>query len=81
MNTARAPEGAKIVWIGPGKMGLRVCERLAAHAFPVTALTRSADHRERAARVGVRSASGIVARGVARTPCKKRVRFGPSDQR
>ena len=60
MNTARAPEGAKIGWIGLGKMGLPICERLAAHAFPVTALTRSAEHREQAARVGVRSASGIA---------------------
>ena len=60
MNTARAPEGAKIGWIGLGKMGLPICERLAAHAFPVTALTRSAEHRERAARAGVRSASAIA---------------------
>jgi 3-hydroxyisobutyrate dehydrogenase-like beta-hydroxyacid dehydrogenase len=60
MNTARAPEGAKIGWIGLGKMGLPICERLAAHGFPVTALTRSAEHREQAARVGVRSASGIA---------------------
>ena len=50
MNTAQAPEGAKIGWIGLGKMGLPICERLAAHAFLVTALTRSAEHRERAAR-------------------------------
>ena len=54
------PEVAKIGWIGLGKMGLPICERLAAHAFPVTALTRSAERREQAARVGVRSASGIA---------------------
>ena len=56
MNTARAPEGAKIGWIGLGKMGLPICERLAAHAFPVTALTRSTERQ--AAEVGARSASG-----------------------
>jgi 3-hydroxyisobutyrate dehydrogenase-like beta-hydroxyacid dehydrogenase len=60
MNTARAPEGAKIGWIGLGKMGLPICERLAAHAFTVTALTRSAGHRERAARAGIHSASAIA---------------------
>jgi 3-hydroxyisobutyrate dehydrogenase-like beta-hydroxyacid dehydrogenase len=61
MNAARAPEGAKIGWIGLGKMGLPICERLAAEGFPVTALSRSAERRERATRAGVRSASGIVA--------------------
>ena len=60
MNTARAPEGAKIGWIGLGKMGLPICERLAAHAFTVTALTRSAGHRERAARAGIHSESAIA---------------------
>lgn len=60
MNTARAPEETKIGWIGLGKMGLPICERLAAHAFPVTALTRSAEHRERAARRGIHSAPAIA---------------------
>jgi 3-hydroxyisobutyrate dehydrogenase-like beta-hydroxyacid dehydrogenase len=41
-------------------MGLPICERLAAHAFPVTALTRGAESRERAARAGVRAASTIA---------------------
>jgi 3-hydroxyisobutyrate dehydrogenase-like beta-hydroxyacid dehydrogenase len=50
----------RIGWIGLGKMGLPICERLAAHAFLVTALTRSEEHRERIARVGVRSASAIA---------------------
>jgi 3-hydroxyisobutyrate dehydrogenase-like beta-hydroxyacid dehydrogenase len=60
MNTARAPEGAKIGWIGLGKMGLPICERLAAKGFPVTALTRSGERRERATRAGVRSVSAIA---------------------
>jgi hypothetical protein len=46
LNTAQAPEGAKIGSIGLGKMGLPIYERLAVDALPVTALTRSAEHRE-----------------------------------
>ncbi len=59
MSAAQAPERAKIGWIGLGKMGLPICERLAAHSFLVTALTRSDEGRERAARAGLRTASSI----------------------
>jgi 3-hydroxyisobutyrate dehydrogenase-like beta-hydroxyacid dehydrogenase len=59
MSTAPAPERAKIGWIGLGKMGLPICERLAARGFPVTALTRSKERHEQAARAGIRSASAI----------------------
>ena len=33
MNTGGPPEKPRIGWIGLGKMGLPICERLAAHAF------------------------------------------------
>jgi 3-hydroxyisobutyrate dehydrogenase-like beta-hydroxyacid dehydrogenase len=59
MNTARVPQGAKIGWIGLGKMGLPICERLTVHAFPVTALTRTPGQPERAAQAGLHSASTI----------------------
>ena len=59
MSTAAAPERPKIGWIGLGRMGLPICERLAAHPFPLTALTRSAEGQERAARAGLQSASTI----------------------
>ena len=81
MNTARAPEGAKIGWIGLGKMGLPICERLAAHAFPVTALTRSTEHREQATQVGVRSASGIAGVVDARRDRRVRLDEGPPRRR
>ena len=45
MTTAAARNKPRIGWIGLGKMGLPICERLAAHGFEVTALSRSADGR------------------------------------
>ncbi len=62
MTTAAAPEMSRIGWIGLGKMGLPICERLASHGFTVTALARNTDGQERAGRAGLRNASDI--RGV-----------------
>jgi 3-hydroxyisobutyrate dehydrogenase-like beta-hydroxyacid dehydrogenase len=36
-----AADTQRIGWIGLGKMGLPICERLAAQSFKVTALTRN----------------------------------------
>jgi 3-hydroxyisobutyrate dehydrogenase-like beta-hydroxyacid dehydrogenase len=59
VSTAAATSGARIGWIGLGKMGLPICERLAAQQFPVTALTRSAESRERTARANLQGRSSI----------------------
>ena len=55
MTTAAALTKPSIGWIGLGKMGLPICERLVGHGFEVTALSRSADSRERAGRAGLLS--------------------------
>ncbi len=52
----------RIGWIGLGKMGLPICERLAAQGFEVTALTRNQHGRDRAARANLHGNSSI--RGV-----------------
>jgi 3-hydroxyisobutyrate dehydrogenase-like beta-hydroxyacid dehydrogenase len=59
MTAGVEPKAPRIGWIGLGKMGLPICERLASRAFEVTALTRSADGAGRAASAGLRSSSGI----------------------
>lgn len=50
---------ARIGWIGIGKMGLPICERLKSHGFDIVALARGAEGRERAARAGLATASDI----------------------
>ena len=52
----------RIGWIGLGKMGLPICERLAAQGFKVTALTRNQEGRDRAASANLHADSSI--RGV-----------------
>lgn len=53
MSAAPAPNKPRIGWIGLGKMGLPICERLAAQQFKVTALARNPEGRERAARANL----------------------------
>jgi 3-hydroxyisobutyrate dehydrogenase-like beta-hydroxyacid dehydrogenase len=62
MSTAAASDAPRIGWIGLGKMGLPICERLAAQSFRVTALTRNSEGRERAARAKLQDDASI--RGV-----------------
>jgi 3-hydroxyisobutyrate dehydrogenase-like beta-hydroxyacid dehydrogenase len=62
MSTVTAPDKPRIGWIGLGKMGLPICERLAAQRFNVTTLTRNPEGRERAARANLQCDSAI--RGV-----------------
>ena len=38
MSTATTPDKPRIGWIGLGKMGLPICERLAAQQFQLTTL-------------------------------------------
>jgi len=57
MTTASALTKPRIGWIGLGKMGLPICERLVGRGFEVTALSRSHESRERAARAGLLSES------------------------
>lgn len=59
MSAASALDRRRIGWIGLGKMGLPICERLAAQGFAVTALTRNPEGRERAARANLQSESRI----------------------
>ena len=64
MSTATMPDKPRIGWIGLGKMGLPICERLAARQFEVTALTRNREGRERADGAKLRAESkigGVVA--------------------
>ena len=56
---AMAPDKPAVGWIGLGKMGLPICQRLAAQDFEVTALARNPEGRERAARAGLQSAATI----------------------
>jgi 3-hydroxyisobutyrate dehydrogenase-like beta-hydroxyacid dehydrogenase len=60
VSTATAPDKRKIGWIGLGKMGLPICERLVAREFKVTALTRNLEGRDRAARANLRSGATIA---------------------
>ena len=62
MTVAAPPETPRIGWIGLGKMGLPICERLAARGCRVAALVRNDGARDRAARAGLESESDI--RGV-----------------
>ena len=55
-------QGTRIGWIGLGKMGLPICERLKAHGFAVVGLARSPQSREKAERAGLTAAPDI--RGV-----------------
>jgi 3-hydroxyisobutyrate dehydrogenase-like beta-hydroxyacid dehydrogenase len=49
VTTATTPDRPGIGWIGLGKMGLPICERLAAKQFNVTAFARNPEGRARAA--------------------------------
>jgi 3-hydroxyisobutyrate dehydrogenase-like beta-hydroxyacid dehydrogenase len=57
MSTVADPP--RIGWIGLGKMGLPICERLAAQGFKVTALTRNPEGRDRAVRADLHAESSI----------------------
>jgi 3-hydroxyisobutyrate dehydrogenase-like beta-hydroxyacid dehydrogenase len=59
MGTASAFDTRRIGWIGLGKMGLPICERLVAQGFEVATLTRNPERRERAARANLQSESKI----------------------
>jgi 3-hydroxyisobutyrate dehydrogenase-like beta-hydroxyacid dehydrogenase len=59
MGTASALDTRRIGWIGLGKMGLPICERLAAQGFEVATLTRNPEGRERATRANLQSESKI----------------------
>ena len=59
MSTTAATGKPAIGWIGLGKMEAPICERLVELGFPVRALVRSADGRERAARGKIPWASEI----------------------
>jgi 3-hydroxyisobutyrate dehydrogenase-like beta-hydroxyacid dehydrogenase len=64
MSDDAAMNKPRVGWIGIGKMGLPICERLVAHGFDVTALARNDAGRERALRAGLRheaAISGVVA--------------------
>jgi 3-hydroxyisobutyrate dehydrogenase-like beta-hydroxyacid dehydrogenase len=50
MRMSAAGRKTKVGWLGLGKMGLPICERLAAHGFEVKALARNPGGRERATR-------------------------------
>ena len=63
VSAASVSNMRRIGWIGLGKMGLPICERLAAHRFEVVTLTRNPEGRERA-RANLQSESkigGVVA--------------------
>ena len=62
MTVAAPPETPRIGWIGLGKMGLPISERLAARGCRVAALVRNEGARDRAARAGLESEFDI--RGV-----------------
>ena len=62
MTLATSPAEPRIGWIGLGKMGQPICERLASRGYQVTALARNDATRERAARAGLQSSRDI--RGV-----------------
>jgi 3-hydroxyisobutyrate dehydrogenase-like beta-hydroxyacid dehydrogenase len=49
----------RIGWIGLGKMGLPICERLAAKGFTVTVLTRDQGARDRSVRANLQGDSSI----------------------
>ena len=57
MGTASAFDTRRIGWTGLGKMGLRICERLAAQEFAVATLMRIPEGRGRATRAKLQSES------------------------
>jgi 3-hydroxyisobutyrate dehydrogenase-like beta-hydroxyacid dehydrogenase len=59
VTTATASDKPRIGWIGLGKMGFPICERLAAREFKVTALTRNPESRARAAGANLQCESTI----------------------
>jgi 3-hydroxyisobutyrate dehydrogenase-like beta-hydroxyacid dehydrogenase len=59
MTGAAPSEQNRVGWIGLGKMGLPICERLKARGFQVTALARGDRGREKAADAGLESRSDI----------------------
>ncbi len=59
MSTATTPDKPRIGWIGLGKMGLPICERLAAQQFQLTTLIRNPEGRERADRAKLQGDSKI----------------------
>jgi 3-hydroxyisobutyrate dehydrogenase-like beta-hydroxyacid dehydrogenase len=59
MSAASVLDTRRIGWIGLGKMGLPICERLAAQGFEVATLTRNPEGRERATRANLQSESNI----------------------
>jgi 3-hydroxyisobutyrate dehydrogenase-like beta-hydroxyacid dehydrogenase len=64
MSKATTPDNPRIGWIGLGKMGLPICQRLAAQQFKLTTLTRNPEGRARAARANLQGESkigGVVA--------------------
>ena len=62
MSTATTPDKPQIGWIGLGKMGLPICERLVTQGFEVATLTRNPEGRERATRETFKASqiSGVV---------------------
>ena len=73
MGTASAFDTRRIGWIGLGKMGLPICERVVAQGFEVATLTRNPEGRERAARANLQSESkisGVVERPPRRFRCQ-----------
>ena len=59
MTTAFARDKPRIGWIGLGKMGLPICERLAARQFDVTTFARNPEGRARAANSNLRRETTI----------------------
>ena len=53
MSAASVLDTRRIGWIGLGKMGLPICERLVAQGFEVATLTRNPEGRERATRANL----------------------------
>jgi 3-hydroxyisobutyrate dehydrogenase-like beta-hydroxyacid dehydrogenase len=60
MGATSAIDTRRIGWIGLGKTGLPVCERLAAQGFEVATLTRNPEGRERATRARLQNESKIA---------------------
>jgi 3-hydroxyisobutyrate dehydrogenase len=64
MSKATTPDKPRIGWIGLGKMGLPICQRLAGQQFKLTTLTRNPEGRARADRANLQGESkigGVVA--------------------
>jgi hypothetical protein len=72
MSKATTPDKPRIGWIGLGKMGLPICQRLAAQQFKLTTLTRNPEGRARADRGNLQGESKIG--GVCRRRPNRRFR-------